>query len=172
VRGADGGVALDVFDRAHARTNRPCYVGDCSVSLDIDKLILLAAGHPPQHQTWAGFGDRNLGKRRRITRWQTKFSQCCPADIQAFSQATGQVHDTVGRARDTDPREVLAGDEAAKRRVVAQTAAGLTEQVHRRIPATAHEQHVAGDGDGCGVGTGPVDYRVGDAFVPMRSCHD
>ena len=51
VRRADGGIALDVFHRAHARADRPRHVGDRGVALDVDELILLAAGHAPQHQT-------------------------------------------------------------------------------------------------------------------------
>jgi hypothetical protein len=143
VRGADGGVALDVFDRPHARADRPRDVRDRGVALHVDELVLLAAGHPPQHQTRAGRGARKLGKPGGFIRWQTKLGQRRPGGVPAFAQATGKVHDAVGRARDADPGEVLAWDEAAERRVVAQHTAGLTKQVHRRIPAAAHQQDIA-----------------------------
>jgi hypothetical protein len=52
-----------VFDRPHAGAYRPRHVRDCGVALDIDELILLAAGNAPQHQTGACVLARNFGKR-------------------------------------------------------------------------------------------------------------
>ncbi len=143
MRRPDRGVALDVFDRSHARTDRTRHVRDRRITLHVDELVLLAAGHPPQHQARIDGDGGNLWKLRRFVERQAQPGQCRTGGIAAFAQATGQVHHTIGRAGDAHPGEVLAGNEAAERRVIAQHPAGLTEQVHRRIPAAADQQRVA-----------------------------
>ena len=52
VRGADGGVALDVFHRPHPGLHGAGQVGDRGVTLHVDELgvFVLHIGHPPQHQ--------------------------------------------------------------------------------------------------------------------------
>ena len=68
---------------------------------------------------------------------------------------------------------MLAGDEAAQRRVVAQLASGLAEQVHCRIPAAAQHQSVTRNCLG-GADLHPVevgDHRVCDAIGAAGAGH-
>ena len=69
VRGADRGVALDVFDRADAGTDGADEVGHRRVALDVDELPVCASGVGDLPQHLGGPGDDDLvrltGERRR-----------------------------------------------------------------------------------------------------------
>ena len=145
VRGADGGVALDVLHRPHAGTDRADQVRHRCITLDVDELRgTVGIRNPPQDQ--GGTRDPNrirLSGKRFGRRGETETGQGAGGRRATVAQATGQVERACGRAGDTHFIELGTRNERAEGGVVAKGPAHLTEEVHRRIPATADQQHIA-----------------------------
>ena len=157
MRGADGGVALDVLHRSHARGEGPADVLDRGVALLVDELgaaVAARIGHPPQHQRGrhrgSGPGNRlDRGCRLRVGRIGpgpgSGREKCGLCGLAAVPQAVTQIGQACGSSSDGHRLPVLCRPEGAESLVVAQRAPGLAEQVHRRVPSTADQQQIAGD---------------------------
>ncbi len=185
VRRADGGVALDVLDRAQPGPDRAGDVGHGGVPLQVDELGAARGGggvrHPPQHERRGRDGGRRRGRQRviggglaRQPRQPRQLCQRRPGRPPPVGQAAGQVEDAGGGPGDDQAREVFTGQEGTERLVVAEPAAGLAEQVHRGIPAPAHQQQVAGDraARADSLAGQRRDVGAGHPFAAVRAGHD
>ncbi len=159
---SDGGVALDVFHRPHPGADGALEIGHRCVALDVDELAGRAGGvgHPPQHQPGAVTAGRRIlfAAKGSGPGVESELARRGDGGLAAVAQAARQVEHTVGGADDAHSVERRVGHERAEGVVVAQRAADLAEEMHRRIPAAADEQHVA-------VQCGRLASRTGDEGV-------
>ena len=174
VGGADGGVALDVFHRAHPGPGGAQDVGHGLVALEVDEVVVpvvRAAVLPGDQPELAGRGGRlRLGKDQRIDGCARVFrveaggaGRRCPggdalgdavAEFEAAAAGTG--HLLVG--------DHAAGHERGQVIVPADLALALGVQVHHGGPAAGDGQQVAGElFDAGGEFAGVVDAPDGDA---------
>ena len=109
VCGADGGVALDVFHRAHAGTDRADEIGHRRVALDVDELARgrVRIGHPPQHQAGPRRDHRiGLAGNRVRSSGEPEPGQRPRGRLTSAPQASRQVEHSVGRTHDAHPVEM------------------------------------------------------------------
>ena len=148
--GADGGVALDVLHRAHART-RPRGRGRRPWRRAGRRRTgaRRGGGSGTRHSTRPAPGGRGPDRTSPGMRAAAVVESELPSALDSAASRPLRRHP--GRSKtpsaepdDVDAVEWLAGHERAEGVVVAQLAARLAEQVHRRIPAAADQQHVAG----------------------------
>ena len=149
-RHAGGGVALDVLDRGVALADRQQQVGGGDVVLVVDEVLALVAdrlvarhGPQPARRQEAVVG--RLGRRARLGVGKAGGLGGGSPGGEAVLQAALEPPGALAAAGRTLALHRLVGHEARRLLVVAQLAAGLAEQVHRRVPAARGGDEVAGD---------------------------
>ena len=173
---ADGGVALDVLDRAEALARREPDVRRRHVVLMVDHVLGLTVAerlqprHQPQGRDGAGFGCVDWRHRRRRAVAEACRLGRARAGGRTFREAGGEAEAATGGAGHLQRLRGPAGQEDPARLLERELAGRLAEEMHRRVPAAGNEHAVAGDAaHGAANPAIPAKRGDGDGADPLRA---
>ena len=131
-----------MLDRMHALASGKRDIGGGHVVLEIDESLAAAGGRdgPRGRRTLRAFG-----QGWRLGRIETKLAGEGGARLRSPGDAAFEVEPAGRRADGTLRLRRPTGNECLQPVAPAQRPAGLAEEMHRRVPAAAHGNQVAGD---------------------------